>query len=228
MLGDSVTLGWGVAFEQTTSNQLEALLNISNGPRKYEVINAGVGNYNTQMEVQYFFNEGVKYSPDMVILDYFINDAEEIPRYSGNFLNENVHSWVYLSGRLDALLRILGMGKKDWHTYYADLYRDDAPGWQETQSSVKRLGAYCRSAGIPCLLVNYPELHNLRDYPFKHVNSRLEALARSAGMEYFDLLPAVIDIPEETLWVTVPDPHPNALANTHFAKALHAYLSDRI
>src|SRR5262245_11305743 len=88
MLGDSVTLGWGVDFDQTTSKQLEASLNLSNGPRKYEVINAGVGNYNTQMEVQYFFNEGLKYSPDMVILNYFINDAEETPRYKGNFLNE--------------------------------------------------------------------------------------------------------------------------------------------
>ena len=228
MLGDSVTFGWGVAFDQTTSKQLEALLNPSNGPRKYEVINAGVGNYNTQMEVQYFFNEGVKYSPDMVILNYFINDAEEIPRYKGNFLNENLHSWVYLSGRLDALLRTFGIGKRDWNAYYADLYRDDAPGWQQTQPSVKRLGNHCRSAGIPCLLVNYPELHNLRNYPFKHVNFKLEALARSAGMEYVDLLPAVIAVPEDTLWVTVPDPHPNALANTHFAKALHLYLSDRI
>jgi GDSL-like Lipase/Acylhydrolase family len=227
MLGDSVTLGWGVPFEKTTSKQLEALLNTSNRPQKYEVINTGVGNYNTQMEVQYFFNEGMKYSPDMVILNYFINDAEEIPRYGGNFFNENLQSWVYFSGRLDTLLRLWGKGK-GWDTYYADLYRDDAPGWQQTRLSVTRLGNYCLSTGIPCLFVNYPELRKVKDYPFRHINVKLEALARSTGIEYFDLLPSVIDAAEETLWVTVPDPHPNALANTYFATALHAHVRGRI
>jgi hypothetical protein len=228
MLGDSLTLGWGVAVEETTSKQLEALLNASNGPRVYEVINTGVGNYNTNMEVQYFFNEGVKYSPDLVVLNYFINDAEETPRYQGNLLNENLQSWVYLTGRLDLLLSALGAGRKDWMTHYRELYLDGAPGWQTTQAAAKRLGDWCKARAVPCLLVNQPELHNLQNYPFANVNQKLQILAERVAMDYLDLLPSVRNAPEHTLWVTVPDPHPNGRCMTSFARALHAHLQGRI
>src|ERR1700756_3582936 len=48
MLGDSFTEGWGVALDDTFSKRLERLY-AANGV-KAEVINAGVGNYNTVME----------------------------------------------------------------------------------------------------------------------------------------------------------------------------------
>jgi hypothetical protein len=55
VLGDSITLGWGVAFEETFSKRLEAMLRSRNNQtRKYaavEVINAGIGNYNTIQEI---------------------------------------------------------------------------------------------------------------------------------------------------------------------------------
>src|SRR5262245_13027365 len=42
MLGDSITFGWGVAFEKTASKQLESLINSSSRPARYEVIDTGV------------------------------------------------------------------------------------------------------------------------------------------------------------------------------------------
>src|SRR6202051_3211306 len=74
MLGDSFTEGWGVPFDQTFSKRIERLFAARGTPA--EVINAGVGNYNTVMEVNYFLGEGFKYRPDIVVLNYIPNDAE--------------------------------------------------------------------------------------------------------------------------------------------------------
>jgi len=48
MLGDSTTLGWGVPLEATVPKLLERELNEGRAPGidRFEVLNAGVGNYN--------------------------------------------------------------------------------------------------------------------------------------------------------------------------------------
>jgi hypothetical protein len=72
MLGDSVTFGWGAPEDGTTSTALERRLNAGDGPARFEVINTGVGNTNTAMQVAYFLNKGARFQPDVVVLNYFI------------------------------------------------------------------------------------------------------------------------------------------------------------
>ena len=53
-LGDSITFGWGVEFNHTFSEILEQRLNKIKPLKKYkkyEVINAGIGNYNIAMKL---------------------------------------------------------------------------------------------------------------------------------------------------------------------------------
>lgn len=227
MLGDSLTFGWGVNFEATSSKVLERELNAVGNGRMFEVINAGVGNYNTSMEVQYFFNEGVRYSPDVVVLNYFINDAEPTPRYTGNFMNEHFQSWVILGARLDTLLRTIHSEQR-WDQYYEALYADDAPGWAEARSAVGRLAAWCRNQGIPCILANQPELRRLDPYPFSAISEKLARLASEQGLLYLDLLGSVSAESADSLWVTVEDPHPNDKACTLFGKAIAGFIAGQI
>ena len=42
----------------------------------------------------------------------------------------------------------------------------------------------------------------------------------ATGMPFVDLLPDVENMDPSTLWVTVPDPHPNGKADTAFADAM--------
>jgi hypothetical protein len=91
MLGDSIALGWGVPIDETFAKRIEQLSK-TGGPA-LEVINTGVGNYNTIMEVEYFLQEGYKFQPDIVVLNYFINDAEPVPPHpTVNFLRRNCYS----------------------------------------------------------------------------------------------------------------------------------------
>jgi lysophospholipase L1-like esterase len=73
-LGDSFTFGWGLRLEYSFVKQVEALL----GSAQWEVLNLGVPAYNTLDEVALFEMKGLKYSPDIVILMYHLNDAQSV------------------------------------------------------------------------------------------------------------------------------------------------------
>lgn len=218
MLGDSLTFGWGVPAERTYAKRLEQLL--QQAGHDAEVINAGVGNYNTEMEVAYFLERGSRFEPHYVVLNYFINDAEPTPRYASSFLARNSRAFVYFSSRIDAALRHLNLADRSgWQAYYASLYENEA-GLRRVSAALERLAAHCRRHGIRLLVANYPELRNPREYPFSYVNESIERMAAAHGLPYLDLLPAVRDMEPASLWVTPPDPHPSIAAHEAFARAL--------
>lgn len=219
MLGDSVTFGWGVPDEGTTSRALERRLNPPGGPARFEVINTGVGNTNTAMQAAYFMHRGVHFQPDVVVLNYFINDAEETPTKQDNWLTGWSYAAVFVAGRLDILERTY-LGKADWREYYRGLYRPDATGWRRAERRFADLAAFCRERGIRLLVVNYPELHELADYPFPEVTARVAALAEREKLAFLDLLPSIGREVPTGLWVTPTDSHPNARAAELFSAAI--------
>ena len=223
MLGDSLTFGWGAPEEGTTSTALERLLNPPGAPARYEVINTGVGNTNTAMQASYLMQRGVALSPDIVVLNYFINDAEETPEKKENWLTNFSYAAVFLAGRLDILERTY-FGKSDWKSYYRDLYQPDAPGWQQAQRSIAELAAFCRDRGIRLMVVNYPELHELADYPFAGATAGIADIARREELPFLDLLPSIKAEEPTSLWVTPTDSHPNAKAADLFSRAIAARL----
>lgn len=68
ILGDSFSWGWGVEVSEAFPDLLEAAL------ENVEVINAGVPGYSTDQELLWLEREGLKYQPDLVILQLFLND----------------------------------------------------------------------------------------------------------------------------------------------------------
>jgi len=217
MLGDSLTFGWGVDFDKTTSKLLEKKLNEDG--IKSEVINAGVGNYNTSMEVAYFFSEGKKYNPDIIVLNYFINDVELTPKYDNGWLARNSFAYVFLTSRIDILMRQLGL-RPDWEKYYSDLYDKASLGRIKTEKSIKSLAQYSKDNDIKLVIVNYPELRNLKTYPFGVVQDFISEIAKTAEVTYVDLLEIVKDTEEPKLWVSREDPHPNGYANKIFVNPI--------
>jgi hypothetical protein len=225
MLGDSVLFGWGVKQDETVAARLEQAWRSAG--RKIDVINTGVGNYNTIMEVEFFLTRGYRFNPDVVVLNYFINDAEPIPRYDYSWFEHVSAAWVYYGSRLDVVERELRLGREtDWRTYYRGLYDDarNPGGWQGVESSIRKLASYCRDHGIRLIIVNYPELRVLEPYPFPEVQRRLAALAADLEVPYLDLLDSLRGEDPASLWVTPPDPHPNGHAHALFAKAIGEWM----
>jgi len=223
MLGDSITFGWGVPQDETVSARLQRNLSLELN-RTVDVVNAGVGNYNTAMEVAWFEDEGLGLDPDLVVLNLFINDAEPTPRHEPvRWWDRLFYSRVILFGGLDTVERSL-FGGADWKAYYRNLYQDDVSGWVAMQNAVAHLAELCRDRDIPLVLVDYPEMRELSPYPFTDVVARYQTLASENDVPFVSLLPAIESEVPADLWVTPPDPHPNSYAAGLMADALSSAL----
>ena len=83
-LGDSVTMGLEVDDQYTYPAQLQPIINWAlNGRIKVEVINAGVWGYSSRQGLVYLDQRLLKYDPDLVILEFGINDSRSalLPHY---------------------------------------------------------------------------------------------------------------------------------------------------
>ena len=182
--------------------------------------NLGVGNYNTTQELALFRDVGVRMKPDIVVLTYFINDAEPIPTYPRvTWLDLNSAAWIVTSYRLDSLMRQFG-SRPDWKKYYRDLYEPEAAGWKATQKAIAEFAKVSRELGATLIVFHLPELRELKPYPFADVTAKVRSVVEAQGLRFVDLLPTVENLDPASLWVTVPDPHPNGTADTAFARGM--------
>ncbi|WP_088348694.1 MULTISPECIES: SGNH/GDSL hydrolase family protein [Rhodomicrobium] len=224
MVGDSLTEGWGVPFEDTFSKRIERLYEAAGS--KAEIVNLGVGNWNTVQEVQYFLTKGFQYKPDIVVLNYFVNDAEPTPerRKEPSWLLKYCYSCVFVKGRIDTILRQMST-RQDWADYYLGLYDGGkSETWLAAKGAIKRLADYCKANNIKLLVAHLPELHDVQNYRFGLVTDLVQQAAVENQVPFVDLLPNLQSRPSADLWVTPPDPHPNALANELIAAGLFSAL----
>jgi lysophospholipase L1-like esterase len=217
MLGDSTTFGWGVREEDTAAKYLERKLNaqLPAGYDKVEVINAGVGNYDTVQEVTYYETRGRAFRPDLVVLVFFINDPEPVPVESKAFLSTSSYLIAFAINRLDGLLRFAG-ARPDWKHYYASLYDDDKPGFQACKQALGSLAASTQQENAKVLVAILPELREINDdsYPFKAAHQKIKDVLAADHVPSLELIDSLKDHgPESELWVTPKDDHPNAKAN---------------
>ena len=225
MLGDSLTVGWGVRAEDTFSTRIARMY--AEKKIDAEVINTGVGNYNTIQEVEYFLTEGYKYKPDIVVLNFFPNDAEPVPAdHPPSNLARICYSCVFVRGRLDTLIRKF-FGQYNWTDYYLALYGDGkAAGWLDAKKYIGKLADYCRTNHITLLIASLPELHDVQDYHLQSITDLVHEAADQYGVAFIDVLQFLKDQPSSTLWVSAPDPHPNALAHRLIAQGIFDRLQD--
>ncbi|MER3445435.1 MAG: hypothetical protein C4291_00750 [Candidatus Dadabacteria bacterium] len=74
VLGDSFTEGMQVPLEQTFPYILEERLNSGGSSERFEVINLGVSGFGTAQEYLALKYYGLRYHPDLVILEFFIGN----------------------------------------------------------------------------------------------------------------------------------------------------------
>ena len=71
VVGDSVTEGSGVGQEELFASYVQALLG-----SRYEIINLGMSGLNTPQEIHILDVEGMKYAPDIVVVNFILNDCD--------------------------------------------------------------------------------------------------------------------------------------------------------
>ena len=96
VLGDSYAWGYGVADNEVFTEVIEDDLQKNNS--RWEVLNAGVSGWGTDQEYLFLINEGFKYSPDIVVLAFFIvND----PANNVSPSQYGLHKPMFLNTKLE-------------------------------------------------------------------------------------------------------------------------------
>jgi hypothetical protein len=172
-------------------------------------------------EVEYYLTDGYKYNPDIVVLNFFANDAEPVPvAYPQSTILRMCYSCTFVAGKIDSLLREL-FAKKDWAHYYLGLYGDgQAKGWLDAKAYIAKLAAFTKAHGTKVLIPNLPELHDVQHYRLQKITNLVHESADQNGVPFVDLLPYVEGFPSPELWVAPSDPHPNGLAHKLFAEGI--------
>lgn len=216
VLGDSMTMAWGVPVEDGYVARLPALLGAP-----VELLNTGVGAYNAVQEAATLQALGPALDPDVVLVAWSINDPEPLPGLHSDRPWQRSRALLLLWGRLDRLGRDLDTGET-WEPWYRRLYRDENPGWGAALAAVDEMGAWCRARGVPCVAALLPEFHHVgADFPFTAEYRRVMERYRAAGfVAVASMAERFPTGPGGGWWVSAEDAHPNADAHAILAEGV--------
>ncbi|MFO0548031.1 MAG: SGNH/GDSL hydrolase family protein [Polyangiaceae bacterium] len=222
VLGDSFTWGIGVESTETFPVLLEERLR-ARLEHPVSVVNGGMPNYGTVQELGFYRAYGKSFSPDVVVLAYYINDdGDNATRfvYADGFLWQDPVLFaghpsfvVELGKRLGIMAKRVG-GSSGF-----------APdGHAKSLELIAELAADCRDSGIPFLVLQIPPRETTRFVARNERPSDYQPLEipPEQRIEFFDAVQASESSPyleEHHL-----DPRGHALA----AAALDAELAARV
>lgn len=243
-LGDSITFGEGVYFEDTYPQQFKVLAEQAGlfGKKTVDVVNLGVGGFNTVQEFQVLlqlYNSGIV--PDRVVVGYNMNDAN-VPLFTqeGDVFKRVDTSletfrvslqdrpWWARMSRILAVVRQYGVDKvltQRTVAYYHDLYQEENPSWQATKQAMVQFGEFQKNTGIPVTFIVFPRLFELQHYPFKVEREKVRQELEINDLNSVYIYPYLHDYVGPELWVHPTDQHPNEIAHKITAEALVDRLS---
>ena len=219
MLGDSMTLGWGSI--ETFSTHLEKNIN-----QDIQVLNAGIGNTNTYMQINNFFTNFVKYDFDVIILNFFINDFENVKIKNVNFIKKNFYSYTYIENMMYKILIKLSL-IDNWENFYKKTFADEK-FVKKSLNEIIKLNNYCNQNNILLIINNIPELRNLISYKFSSETRIIKNFSKENDIIFIDSYDILKNHAEETLWVSNEDTHANDKAHLLISKFLEKKLEGNI
>lgn len=226
VVGDSVTEGSGVKQEELFVSHVQALLG-----SRYEIINLGMGGLNTPQEIHLLEVEGLKYKPDVVVLNFVLNDCDFFvelhalerfhnkkdstiglfgdiaidPRFK-RILKSSVLIY-FVKGKVEHLLGLIS-GREE-QNYYAALW-DNPECRKRILSGFDSLQRLQLQHGFAVHVVLWPLLVNYEHYEFSFIHEWVTQMAEQRGFKVLDLLPAYSSKWYRDLQVTAEDNvHPN-------------------
>lgn len=260
-IGDSITLGLYVPQDENFASRLETKLNADppTPGAAYEVLNFGVTGYNIAQSAAALTLHAMKYSPDLVLFGYCLNDPSEYSlefwalrsgagRVKRRYLDEVVHrpqawaghlrlyrlakyAWFAEAdawgrgGAMSARFVAPNQGNWDDETLYRTLHSDGAE-WGRVPEGFRAIAETTTPPHVPVVVMVFPLLHRLTDYPLGDVHAKVRAAAEREGLSVLDLLEAfqqAASISAEPL--ASDNLHPTAHGHAVAAEAMFEALS---
>jgi lysophospholipase L1-like esterase len=240
VLGDSIAAAHPIRSggRKSFSEQLEDRLNVTRaaGGAPVEVLNFGTDGYGTLQEARLLETKAARFTPDVVIVAYCLNDPSNSYTPTVWFL-DHPEPRFYL---LDLVQRRLGATPSELspaHPRYTHgtiewdrLYRADGPAWQGVEQGLARIARYGEEHDVPTLLVLFPLLLTGQEPGdeqelAQQLYEQVSETATRHRMRFVDLRAAYRPYTASQLRLIAEDPiHPNALGHELAAEAIAAAL----
>ncbi len=240
-IGECATFGMRVALEEAFVKQLEVILNerkpFANFQR-YEVINAGLNQYDDLQKFYFLKKYGLKYHPDLIIFSHDLSPKLWIePRNSLRWLRllvvripKQLYSIRFLVSSIEDIIdRAWEYHLKKYSDEYGMKYNYTGPGLQHQKinEALKGLASLSRERHIPVIVTFFPWLYNLAEdkYAFKWIHKLYSEECRKNNLPLLDLYEAYFKNKKaELFWVNNVNRYPNALAYKIFAEIIYQEL----
>jgi hypothetical protein len=198
VIGDSFTVAMGLPEEQRYGNRIEATLNQEGAD--FRVLQFARPGQELNGHVQTLREQGLRASPDFVLLQFYVNDMEisKLGRpYPRNLIRTGwVHAEFFRRSALydvanfqwSALQLRLGW-VEDYASYMRRRYGDPKGESKLAMALLRDFFATCRREGIPVGMVLFPQISAQLgdDYPFAILHERVLAECARAGVRCVDL-----------------------------------------
>jgi lysophospholipase L1-like esterase len=239
VLGDSVTLGYGLPSEAGYTRLLEKMVEGS----RVEVINAGASGYHFDDFVAYLEHYGLALDPDMVLCAFTRSDVEppiklDVRGGVGYEPGENVG---FVPPFVKKLLRhsrlYLAVGRARWALGYQRAEENEADRnaaivqkWPVVQATLDKLVSLTKERHLPLMVAYLPvqiEVFRGAEYPLL-----IDRLAKLDAPDYhfMNVLPDFEAQKDKVLYLRLDPAHPNAPGHQIIARAIAAdpFFSARI
>jgi lysophospholipase L1-like esterase len=230
LLGDSFAFGYGVRKKDCVADRIEEIMGEITR-KNVEVYNFSVLGYSTVEEAILLEYRVLKYHPDIVIVNFCIND----PEYRG--VLDDIQSDLYkvfpVLRRYSSLFYIFGsrfdsvIPRKKTIDMFRAVYRDEDQRWIECEKSLQKMGHIALKNNIPIYLFFHPLMYGLQgNYLFKDIHRKVIETASRYGLKAYDLLDIFKGRDEYSLWVHPQDMHPNEIAHEIIAEYMTSVIMD--
>lgn len=225
VVGDSATDAGDAEWDDMFSARLQAGLGSA-----YEVISIAMGGLNTPQEIHLLKKEGLVYQPDLVVLNFILNDCDFYTEYDaflryragkdsvigvlGISIDPNYKKAIkssalvyFLKQRLENAIGLI-LGKEE--TGYIERIWEKPENRRKVTDALDQLQLLSKESNFSVLIVVWPVLFEFDHYKFQSVHQWIQNVSEKRGFQTLDLLPYFAENSYRDLQVTAEDNiHPN-------------------
>ncbi len=233
LIGDSISMGSGVAYENTYGHLLELRLNFEPAGRAYEVLNLAVSGLYTKVILDRFERLGLPFDPDLVIYGYTLNDIEgehyirsfDAKDYISFFARSPSYLVRFFGPRSRELLQAVFAPSGSYVRELHENYFENEAAWAEVLAGFDRLANQARESRICAVLFVHTSLRMLNFlHPFRAEYDQIAEAAAARGLFVIRSYERLHGKDPTHLWVGLDDPHPNEAGHQLLEEALWAGL----
>jgi lysophospholipase L1-like esterase len=203
------------------------------GGAPVEVINAGFSSgYKASEYEEWIMTSGLRLQPDVIVIGFCLNDMHEgVSLYAWD-PPPPLNQWCGGESRvLNAFKAALDGPPPPRHvgTEFTGLVKAQPETWDGDKTALRRMKTALAAKGVRLVLLPFPMFSGLREnpYPYKPLLDMVAEFCDAQGLERVDLLPRVIGLVDEDLWVHPTDQHPNDVGHRLIGEGLADYLEPK-